>query len=163
MDAVIYLRVLLIYNAIKYFHFHDNLSTGSNVDVRNDIPECDMNATKEHIVVCIIHDIIDVVCQDVDVQYPSIVDRGRKRKRGEKMTDQPSFENRKIARNTGKQYENSKGKQVRARILKPTCGEKCRLQCSQKISNEAREKIFHSYWKLGCIEKQRALVTSTVQ
>ena len=50
-----------------------------------------MDATNEHIVVSIINDVIDVVCEDGDVQYPAIVERGRKRKRDKKRTDQTSL------------------------------------------------------------------------
>ena len=43
-----------------------------------------MKAKNERIMVCIINDVKDIVCQYVDVQYPSIVNRDKKRQRDQK-------------------------------------------------------------------------------
>ena len=37
------------------------------VDLTDDTPDCDVSATKEHSVVCIIDEILDLYCENVDV------------------------------------------------------------------------------------------------
>ena len=71
-------------------------------------------------------------------------------------------------RNEGKEYvTRGKSKTIReARAVKQPCGKKCRLRCSEIISEEQRQVIFDSYWALKTIEKQRmyiANVTKTVE
>jgi hypothetical protein len=47
------------------------------------------------------------------------------------------------------------GKFKTRRKLRPACGYGCRFKCNTKLNKEMRENIFHSFWKLGCIQKQR--------
>lgn len=47
--------------------------------------------------------------------------------------------------------------------LQPPCGQKCKLKCSEKITNEIRLKIFKEYWGLKDLEKQRQYISSNMQ
>ena len=78
--------------------------------------------------------------------------RGRKRVRDESNWSQNL---RKRLKNTGKVYINKKGITKPARILKQGCGENCRFNCHKNFSPQEREEIFHSYWELGDITRQR--------
>ena len=86
---------------------------------------------------------------------PSQVSRSRKRKRD------PSNWKRNIAKrlcNSGEAYVNPHGIHKKARKMKKTCGVKCRYQCTNKFSNNDREKIFHSFWQLSDVNKQRQFI-----
>lgn len=64
----------------------------------------------------------------------------------------------KKLRNTGKQYISKfTNKKVAARCLKPPC-ENCIFTCSEKFSNEDRQRLFDQFWKLGNIDKQREFI-----
>ncbi|XP_039297256.1 uncharacterized protein LOC120354334 [Nilaparvata lugens] len=54
---------------------------------------------------------------------------------------------RKINRNTGKAYQDSKGKEVRGRTCRRL--ENCRMKCGERFSYCDRNDIFNSYWALG--------------
>ena len=57
-----------------------------------------------------------------------------------------------------------KNKNVReARRVKQPCGNKCRLKCSESISDEQRQQIFDSYWALKTIEKQRQYISNSTK
>ncbi|KAK5647941.1 hypothetical protein RI129_002833 [Pyrocoelia pectoralis] len=43
--------------------------------------------------------------------------------------------------------------------MRPPCGEKCRLGCSQKIMDSERQEIFLNYWKLANLQLQREFIT----
>jgi hypothetical protein len=64
---------------------------------------------------------------------------------------------KKMCRNTGKKYiSHSKNpKAVKEKTLKPPCGEKCKLKCTEKINHLSRETIFKNYWVLGNLQLQR--------
>lgn len=84
-----------------------------------------------------------------------LVDHTRKPR---KVVPQPSRwkQNiRKERRNLGQEYETRKNKIVPSRSMKEPCGAKCRLQCTTKISEPEREKIFSNFWQIGDIDKQR--------
>ena len=83
------------------------------------------------------------------------ISRGRKRKRD------PANWQRNIAKrrcNSGESYINKKGIQKPARRMKHACGYNCRFKCQSKYPNEIREEIFHSFWKLADIDKQRQFI-----
>lgn len=71
----------------------------------------------------------------------------------------------KKARNTGKAYEtHTSSKKIKnERKMKPACGEKCKLKCSEKFAEEERLKIFSEYWALGDIQKQRQFISNSMQ
>lgn len=83
------------------------------------------------------------------------ITRGRKRVRN---VEAWKHQVAKRLRNTGKAYESANKKQVPARKIGPTCGEKCRLKCSSKINETSRQEIFKNYWNLGDIAKQRQFI-----
>ncbi|CAG4989653.1 unnamed protein product [Colias eurytheme] len=66
----------------------------------------------------------------------------------------------KTMRNTGKPYtsRSKSRKNIPARSLKPPCGEKCKLECSKKITDAMRTKIFDCYWQLGDLSLQRNFI-----
>lgn len=77
--------------------------------------------------------------------------KGRKRKRDEESWKQNKA---KSLRNAGKQYINKKNKEIKPRSVQPPCGDKCRLKCCEKISEDQRQTIFNVYWKLGRVDAQ---------
>lgn len=88
-------------------------------------------------------------------------------KKGSKRKKQPQNWGRSLQkklRNEGKRYVmHSKDKKEREeRKVKPACGEKCRLKCSMKFTEEQRLYIFASYWELGDIEKQRQFIANSI-
>ncbi|XP_060810179.1 uncharacterized protein LOC106142604 isoform X1 [Amyelois transitella] len=87
-----------------------------------------------------------------DEQYKS---KGKKRAR---KVETWKHNVAKRLRNTGKAYESTSKKQVPARKMGPTCGEKCRLKCSLKINETSRLDIFNKYWNLGDLRKQREFI-----
>ncbi|CAH2094969.1 unnamed protein product [Euphydryas editha] len=66
----------------------------------------------------------------------------------------------KTLRNAGKSYtsRSKSRKQIPARSLKPPCSEKCKLECTKKITNSARAKLFENYWQLGDLSLQRNFI-----
>ncbi|CAK1589667.1 unnamed protein product [Parnassius mnemosyne] len=68
----------------------------------------------------------------------------------------------KKLRNTGQAYvSQSKTKKiVAARAMKQPCRDKCKMQCSSKIDDNQRRKIFSKYWELGDITLQRNFINS---
>lgn len=102
------------------------------------------------------------------VHYPSETEKqSRKRKR---VPDEWQKKKAKRLRNTGKSYESirkikkSDGSIERRKVKREErkmtvpCGEKCRLKCSTKISQEQRQNIFEDYWQLGDILAQRVFI-----
>jgi len=86
---------------------------------------------------------------------PVSVGRGRKRTR--------SIENwqkslRKKRRNLGDEYVTDRGVTKARRKIKKGCGVGCRLQCHRKILPAEREKLFHAFWQLGDVTRQREFV-----
>lgn len=71
----------------------------------------------------------------------------------------------KLLRNSGKAYlSSSKSKKLmKERELKPTCNDKCKLKCFNKISEEKRQIIFSNYWKMADLEKQRQFINKYVK
>ncbi|KAJ8972193.1 hypothetical protein NQ314_000291 [Rhamnusium bicolor] len=67
---------------------------------------------------------------------------------------------RKLYRNLGQEYTNSKGKKVSSRKMKPVCSAKCRLKCFSKITENKRQEMFDYYWQIGSIDSQRTFINS---
>ena len=88
------------------------------------------------------------------------VKRGRKRSRNE---DEWKKNITKRRRNQGKSYTAKSGKSVKARVMRKACGHKCKFSCNNKFSEEAREKVFHQYWAIGDISKQRQFLIKFAQ
>lgn len=104
------------------------------------------------------------------VKYPSEAEKKtRKRKR---VQDEWQKNKAKRLRNTGQSYESIRkikkndGSTERLKVkreerkMSAPCGEKCRLKCSTKISQDHRQKIFDEYWQLGDLMKQRGFISS---
>ena len=83
---------------------------------------------------------------------PCDTPRGRRRQR---QPDNWGFNVAKRKRNLGQEYKSRTGKPVRARVIKPGCGEGCRFKCQTNIISSHREEIFHDFWQLGCLTRQR--------
>lgn len=84
-------------------------------------------------------------------------DKGNVRKRYE---NEWIDRKRKILKNLGKEYISRKGVRQPKKSMKSPC--KCRMKCSEKISNYQRKKIFKAFWKLGDHQKQWAYVSNLV-
>lgn len=69
---------------------------------------------------------------------------------------------RKRLRNAGLSYVDRSGVQRREKMLKPGCGAKCNKKCHSRISEEQRQSLFHSFWKLGSLENQRSYLARRV-
>lgn len=54
-------------------------------------------------------------------------------------------------------------KTVAARAMKQPCGDKYKMQCSSKIKDDQRMKIFSKYWELGDVNLQRNFINSCTQ
>lgn len=67
---------------------------------------------------------------------------------------------RKRLCNTGQEYTTRKGKLKRARRLKAGC--KCKLQCSEYITDEMRKDMFTKFWNTGSHVKQWQIITKYV-
>lgn len=75
----------------------------------------------------------------------------------------------KKIRNCGKLYKyesSSTGRKTlkvrEARAVKPSCGEKCKLACSIKLSEEDRMQLFSAYWDLANREKQWQCIANSM-
>lgn len=67
----------------------------------------------------------------------------------------------KLLRNSGQEYTSAKSKKLkRAKAIRPPCGEKCRLKCPEKISEELRGSIFSAFWALAELQRQREYIVS---
>ena len=53
-------------------------------------------------------------------------------------------------------------KEIAPKRLKPLCSQHCRKKCSEKITNQNREEIFHKFWEGGDINVQRAYILKNV-
>ena len=81
--------------------------------------------------------------------------RGRKRMR--------SIENwkkslRKKHRNCGDEYITDRGITKARRKMKKGCGIGCRLNCHGKLLPTERENLFHAFWQLGEVTRQREFI-----
>ncbi|KAL7636965.1 UNVERIFIED_CONTAM: hypothetical protein RMT77_012723 [Armadillidium vulgare] len=98
-------------------------------------------------------------------------DKTRKRKRNVQKWQKIES---KLLRNCGKSYKSIKKikkddgtiekTQVtrEARKILPPCGEKCRLSCSKKFSDEERQNIFQEYWKMADLQRQRDFIAANM-
>ncbi|XP_022826364.1 uncharacterized protein LOC111356295 [Spodoptera litura] len=58
---------------------------------------------------------------------------------------------RKKNKNLGNAYKSRDGKSRNKREMGPSCGEKCKLKCSQKITDIDRNLLFVAFWSMGDI------------
>ncbi|CAG5016528.1 unnamed protein product [Parnassius apollo] len=88
----------------------------------------------------------------------------KSRKRVARVEEWLSNKAKKL-RNTGKCYISrfKTKKIIPARSLKPPCVDKCKMQCSTKIDEDCRKKIFAKYWGLGDITLQRNFINSSTK
>ena len=91
--------------------------------------------------------------------YPSLRSRSRKRKRNEKLWKRNI---QKTARNSGKEYVNSRNIKVKERRINyHRCGN-CVNHCNQRLPDARRDELFHDYWKLGEWQRQRDYIVNHV-
>lgn len=66
----------------------------------------------------------------------------------------------KKLRNSGQAYtsRSKSQKRINARSIRPACGDKCRLKCSNKVDENTRREIFQKYWALEDINRQRDFI-----
>lgn len=76
---------------------------------------------------------------------------GKKGKRRVRNPEKWCNKKAKFNRNSGKQYV-SASKTKKQFGSRPSCGEKCRIRCSTKIDDTARDEIFSAHWNLGCLQ-----------
>lgn len=69
----------------------------------------------------------------------------------------------KCFRDSGQQYTSKSNKIVPAKAVCPPCGDKCRLKCKTKISEEQRKGIFDKYWQLSDITRQRDYISKCME
>ncbi len=50
----------------------------------------------------------------------------------------------------------------RARVLGNGCGQRCRFKCHDKFNENQRQKIFHDYWNIGDVNRQRDYLSNWV-
>lgn len=71
---------------------------------------------------------------------------------------------RKLNRNEGQQYLSTSGKIVPARSIKNVGVDcTCTLKCSVKISHDARQDLFKSFWSMSSLQRQRDYLGSMVK
>ncbi|CAH1988134.1 unnamed protein product [Acanthoscelides obtectus] len=102
--------------------------------------------------------------QKRSVQFPCQTQKiSRKRK-----TDKSEWQKNKAKRlgyESARTIKQSDGTTKRIKVereekkIKPACGEKCRLKCSMKISEEARKQIFQQFWAMGDLQRQREFIS----
>ena len=68
---------------------------------------------------------------------------------------------RKLLRNSGKEYVGVTGKTVTARTLGQACKD-CRYECTKQISEEERLEIFSNFWEAGSKSKQASFIVSMI-
>ncbi|CAH1972156.1 unnamed protein product, partial [Acanthoscelides obtectus] len=102
------------------------------------------------------------------VHYPSETEKQTKKRK--RVPDEWQKNKAKRLRNTGKSYESirkikkSDGSIERMKVkreerkMSAPCGEKCRLKCSTKISQDQRQKNFEEYWQLEDVLQQRGFI-----
>ncbi|XP_050512862.1 uncharacterized protein LOC126888557 [Diabrotica virgifera virgifera] len=66
----------------------------------------------------------------------------------------------KKLRNSGQAYtsRSKSQKPIVARSIRPACGDKCRLKCSNKTDENTRKDILKKYWTLENINRQREFI-----
>ena len=87
--------------------------------------------------------------------------KGAEKKVAMKMNEKKNITKRR--RNQRKSYTAKSGKSVKARVMRKACGHKCKFSYNNKFSEEAREKVFHQYWAIGDISKQRQFLIKFAQ
>ncbi|XP_073948647.1 uncharacterized protein [Choristoneura fumiferana] len=92
--------------------------------------------------------------------YPSKSNPGRKRKRDPSLWKCNVI---KKMKNTGQDFVNSKGKNIKKKEMKPGCGEKCIRNCKKVITEERRKYLFDAFWKMGDHESQLRYIFNYVQ
>ncbi|CAH2102002.1 unnamed protein product [Euphydryas editha] len=92
------------------------------------------------------------------VENISISNTSKKRRRGNKK------EIAKTLRNLGLAYTSASTsrKLVSPRKLKEPCNSRCRLKCSERISQESRQTIFEDYWNMGSLTRQRDFIAKQI-
>ena len=94
-------------------------------------------------------------CQSQMAQEPVNLRRGRKRTRSVKNWKRSLS---KKHRNCGDEYVTSRGAVRARRRIKKGCGDGCRLRCHSRILPTERENIFHAFWQLGDVTRQREFI-----
>lgn len=108
-----------------------------------------------------IENLNEAVVQEVSSTQPPNVSPIRTRKRKRNIS---KIRKAKMLRNRGQQYTSpSKLKNlIPERKLRAPCGDKCRIKCTEKITEYDREVIFKEYWELGDLMRQRDFIAKNI-
>ena len=91
--------------------------------------------------------------------YPSLRSRSTKRKRNEKLWKRNI---QKTARNSGKEYVNSRNIKVKERRINYHRYGNCVNHCNQRLPDARGDELFHDYWKLGEWQRQKDYIANHV-
>lgn len=84
------------------------------------------------------------------------------KKKRERRPDTWQRNIKKKLKTEGKAYINARGKLVPAKSMRPVDCTNCKQKCTEKISEETRQKIFDWFWRLGSYTAQKEFVVSRV-
>lgn len=95
-----------------------------------------------------------------NVEEVSVTKKTRKKKRNPNEWKRNKI---KSLRNSGQAYFTlNKRTPVAPRQMKPPCGANCKLKCSVKFTEGERNELFHKYWNLADIVKQRSFLGTLI-
>lgn len=60
----------------------------------------------------------------------------------------------KLNKDAGKEYVTAQGVSRPSKSMRPPCGAGCRYNCSEKINDRQRQKLFDAFYNLGIISLQ---------
>ncbi|CAC5414853.1 unnamed protein product [Mytilus coruscus] len=70
---------------------------------------------------------------------------------------------RKKLRMSWKEYVSQRGKPIHQKVVKSVDCSKCKYKCSQKITEENRQKIFDLFWSLESYERKKDFIISRIE
>ena len=69
----------------------------------------------------------------------------------------------KKGRNEGQNYITRTGNRKPQKMVQKDCGHSCRYQCHSKFNEGDRERLHHSFWKIGDMTKERQFLSFAVK
>ena len=65
---------------------------------------------------------------------------------------------RKKNKDAGKKYTSCSGKEIPAKTVKETCGQKCQFECIKSFADEDRNNLLREYWQMADYSSQRDFI-----
>ncbi|KAL4148290.1 hypothetical protein QTP88_002566 [Uroleucon formosanum] len=93
---------------------------------------------------------------------PTAIKKDLVRKRLKHTTDWIDVKS-KCQLNKGEEHLNRKGQNKDAKTIGPSCSEKCRMKCFDKLSNADRKTIFELYWEIDDYDRKREFLARYVR